>query len=201
MFLVVFLVTDRHQQLPLGSLHHHRLPVHLSDHVERRLRLAPERDLQQVVLDALLHDLAQFVADLEEAVRRAQPADALVRTPVVVVLHPQRDPFLSLFEAVEPRAAQELGIDVLPEALDLAERLGMVRRRTEVVDLVLAQFILEAGLAAPVGVLPPVVGQHLTRHAVLTDPAPVRLQDVFRRLAAEHPQRDHKARVVVHEPE
>ncbi|MEI8190104.1 MAG: hypothetical protein WCI75_10360, partial [candidate division NC10 bacterium] len=199
--LVVFMVADRHHQLPLGSLHHHRLAVHTPHHVERLLRLAPQRQFQQVVLDAALHHLAQVVADLEEPVRRTHPADPLVRATVVVVLYPQRHPVHRLFEAVELRAAQELAVDVLPEPLDLAQRHRMMRLRTQVVDLVLLQLLLELRHPAPGRVLPAVVRQHLPGHAVLADPAPVRLQDVLRRLAPEQAQRRDEPRVVVDEPD
>ena len=199
LFLAALPVPDRHHELPLRGLHHHRLPVDPPDHVERPPRLAAQGQLHQVVLDAALDHLAQVAADLEEAVCRAHAPDTLVRAPVVVVLHPQRDPLLRLLEAVELRAPEELVVDVLPEPLDLAERHRVVRPRADVLHPVLAQLLLEPRRPAPRGVLPAVVRQHLARRAELADPAAVRLQDVLGGLAAEHPERDDEPRVVVDE--
>ena len=191
-----FVVGGDHQ-LALHRLHRHRLVVHPPDHVERTLRPAAQRRLQQVLLDPPLDHLAQVVADLEEPVRRAQPPDPLVRTAQVVVLHPQPNPLLRLLEAVELRPAQELAVDVLPEPLDLAQRHRMVRTRPQVPDLVLRQLMLEPRLAAPVGVLAAVVREHLPRHPVLARRPPVRLEHMLRRLAPVQAQPDDVPRVVV----
>ena len=69
--LVVFIIAHRHQQLSLGSLHHHRLPIHTANHIERPLRTAPQGQLKNIVLDAALHHLAHVIAHLEEPVCRA----------------------------------------------------------------------------------------------------------------------------------
>ena len=120
-------VVHRHHQLALQRLERHRLAVKTPDHVERPPGFAAQRRLQQVLLQTALHHLAQVVADLEETVRRAQPADPLVRTLVVVVFQPQPHPLLRLLEAVELRPAEELAVDVLPEPLDLPQRHRVVR--------------------------------------------------------------------------
>ena len=75
----------------------------------------------------------------------------------------------------------------------------MVRAGPEVVDPVLAHFLLERGLATPVRVLPPVVGQHLLRRPVLTPGPPVHFQQVVRRLGAIHTQPGDVPREVVYE--
>jgi len=172
----------QHPDLPLLGADHHRLLAHPAHQVERRLGLAAQGLFQHVVGHALIQDLAQLVLDLEKAVGRAQTPDALVRPLVVVVLHPQPHPFPRLVEAVELGPAEELPPDRLPQPLDLPQRHGMVRLAANVPDPVLAQLPLEPRLAPPVGVLPPVIGEHLLGHPVLRDRPAIDLQDVFRRL-------------------
>ncbi len=75
------------------------MPLHAAYHIERRGRFAAQGDLQKVLLDALLYGLAHLGLDLEVAVRRAQPPDALVGTPVVVVAEPQAYPVPGLLKA------------------------------------------------------------------------------------------------------
>ena len=89
-----------------------RLAVHAADHVEGRLGFAAQGQLQEVFLDAGLEGLAQLGLDLEEAVRRAQAVDALVRALVVVIFDPEFDALAGVLEAVELGADQEL----LPDA-------------------------------------------------------------------------------------
>ena len=137
------------------------------DHVEGLLGLAAQRQLLDVVGDAALDHGAQFLRDGEEPIGREQPLQRLVRTFVVVVLHPQPHPFAGLLEAVELRPHQKVLPDRLPEPLDLAQRHRVMGLAAEVVDPVFLQLLLEPGLAAPGGVLPPVVGEHFLGHAVL----------------------------------
>jgi hypothetical protein len=115
-----FLAIDEHLDTALLGPDHHRLFAHTAHHVEGALGLPTQGELQDVLLDAALDDLAEFLRDAEEAIRRAEPLQALVGAPVVVVLHPQPDPLTSRIEAVELGALQKLLPDGLPEALDLA---------------------------------------------------------------------------------
>ena len=135
--------------------------------------------------------------DLEKPVGRTQPADALMRSFVIVVFHPVSGSFHRLLEAVELRTKKKLALDAFPETLDLAQGHRMVGTRSDVFDPVLFHFPLKPGLAPPVGVLPAVVGKHLTRHAVLGNPPPVGLQDMLRGLASVKTQAGDVTRVVV----
>ena len=75
----------------------------------------------------------------------------------------------------------------------------MLRAALDVADAVLPQELLEGRLAAPRGVLPAVVGQHLARHAVGRDAALERLDDERRLVVVREHVRDDEARVVVEE--
>ncbi len=171
------------------------------DHVKGRLGLATQRQLLDVVGDAALNHGAQFLRDGEEPIRRTQSVQRLVRSLVVVVFHPQADPLAGLLEAVKLRPNQEVLPDRLPVPLDLAERHRMMGLAAEVMHPVLLQFLLEAGLAPPRGVLPTIVGKHLLGQSILGHCRAVDLQHVLGRLAAEQIQPDDIARVVIDEPD
>jgi hypothetical protein len=74
----------------------------------------------------------------------------------------------------------------------------MVGTGTDVLDAVLFHLSLEAGLATPVGVLAPVVREHLFGNAVLGNAATVGLQHMGRCLAAVQLQGSDVAAVVIH---
>ena len=154
-------VVELHLDLSLLGADYHRLLAQPPDHVEGRLGLAAQRQLLDVVSDAALNHGSQFLRDGEEPIRRAEPVQRLVRSLVVVVFHPQADPLAGLLEAVKLRPHQEVLPDRLPVPLDLPERHRMMRLAAEVMHPVLLQFLLEAGLASPGGVLPTIVGKHL----------------------------------------
>jgi len=86
---------------------------------------------------------------------------------VVVMLHPQPNPFAGRLEAVELGALQKLLPDGFPEAFDLAQGHGMMRPTLNVVHPILAQLRLEAGGPTPTRVLASLIGEHLFGHAVL----------------------------------
>jgi hypothetical protein len=118
---------------------------------------------------------------------------------VIVVLDPEGGALHGLLEAVELSPLEELSQDRLPEPFDLAQRHGMVGTRTDMLDAVLFHLFFETGLAPPVGVLPPVVGEHLLGNAVLGDAATVGLQYVGGCLAAVQSQGGDIPAVIVHE--
>ena len=178
---------------------HHRLLAQPPHHVERRARFPAERELQHVLLDAALDHLPELLGNGKEAIGRAEPLQGLVRPPVIVVLHPEPHALGSRLEAVELRALQELLPDRLPEALDLAQRHGVVRPALQVVHAVLPELGFEAGRASPTGKLPALVGEQLLRDAVLRHRPAIDLQDVLRGLAAEDVQSHHVAGVIVEE--
>jgi len=131
------------------------------------MRLPSQRQLQHVVLNAALDDLAQFLGNGKEAIGRTQPLQGLMRPPVVVVLYPEPNPLAGRFETVKLRAHQELLPDRLPEAFDLTQGHGMMWPALNVVDPILAQLRLETGGPTPARVLASLIGEHLFGHAVL----------------------------------
>jgi hypothetical protein len=80
-----------------------RLTIHTAYQIKRIFGLAPQGNLQKIFLYTRLYRFSYLVADLEVPVRRTQPANALVRPPVVVVLHPQPNPFLCVLKAFKLR--------------------------------------------------------------------------------------------------
>jgi hypothetical protein len=162
-----FLSIHKHLHLPLLGTDDHRLLAHPPYHVEGTARLPSQRQFQHVVLNAALDDLAQFLGNGKEAVGRTQPLQGLMRPPMVVVFHPQPDPFAGRLEAVELGALQELFPDGLPEAFDLAQGHGMMWSALYVVHPILAQLRFEARGPAPTRELATLVGEHLFGHAVL----------------------------------
>ena len=121
-----FLAIDEHPHLPLLGTNDHGLLAHPPYHVEGTARLPSQRQFQHVLLHAALDDLAQFLGNGKEAIRRTQPLQGLMRPLVVVVLHPEPNPFAGGLEAVKLRPHQELLPDRLPEAFDLAQSHGMM---------------------------------------------------------------------------
>ena len=180
-------------------MEHDGLAVHAAHHVEGRVGAAPEGHFQHVVADTLFEGLAQLGLDFEEAVRRAEAAEALMGTLVIVILNPEADPGARLLEVVELGATEELAPDGAPEPLDLAKGHRVVGLRTDVGDAVLGQFQLEAGLAAPGGILPTVVGEHFLGRPVLANRPPIDFQDRLGGLAAEQFEAHDETRVIVHE--
>ena len=163
-----FLAIDEHLHLPLLGTDDHRLLAHPPHHVERAARLPAQRQFQHIVLNATLDNLAQLLGNGKEAIGRTQPLQGLMRPPMVVVLHPQPNPFAGRLEAVKLGALQELFPEGLPEAFDLAQGHGMMRPALNVVHPILAQLCLEASGPAPTRVLASLVGEHLFRHAVVS---------------------------------
>lgn len=194
-----FLAVDLHLHLALLGPQHHRLLPQSPNHVERVLRLAPQGQFLHVLGDAPLDHSTQLLGDGEEAVRRAQSFEGLVRSLVIVVLHPPPHPLAGLLEAVELRPYQEVFPDRFPKPLDLAQCHRVMRLALDVVDVILAQLLFEAGLAMPRRVLPPVVSKHLLGQPVLGHGRAIHLQNMLRRLAAKQIEPDNIARVVVDE--
>lgn len=87
-FLVFVSIVDREFEFSFFGPEDHRLPFHAADHVEGSSGLAAQSHLQKVFLNACLHGFAELGGNLEEAIRRTEAFDPLVRSLVVVVLHP-----------------------------------------------------------------------------------------------------------------
>jgi hypothetical protein len=193
------LVVKQHPDFALLRPDHNRLAAHAPHHVKGVHRPAAKGELEGILLEPLFDRLPKIVSDLEESVRGAKPPDPLVRPFVVVVLDPQRGSFHRLIEAVKLRPLQELPQHRLPEPLDLAQRHRVVRPGADVFDTAFLQLLLEAGLPAPVGVLPAVVSQHLLGNPVFGHRPPVGLQHVLGGLASIQTQRGDVSAVIVDE--
>ena len=195
---VVFTV-DLHLDLAFLSTQDDGLLAEPTDHVERTVRHAAQRQLLHVGGNAAFDDLPQFLGQRKEPIGRAQAIDPLMRPLMVVVLHPQPNSFPRLLKAVKLGAAQKLLPDCFPEPLDLAQRHRMMRLAAEVMHMVFLELMLEPRLAMPGGILPPVVREHLLRDAVLAHGGAVDLQHMLGRLAAEQIQPNHVPRVIIDE--
>jgi hypothetical protein len=123
---VLLLAIDAELEFAFFGPQHDGLSLHAPDHVEGRLGTAAQGHFERVFADALLDGLAQLVLDFEEAIRRAQAANALMGALVVVMLDPQADALAGLLEVVELGAAEEFAPDGVPEPLDLAQRHRVV---------------------------------------------------------------------------
>ena len=122
-----------------------------------------------------------------------------MRTLEVVVLNEQRHPPLAIVEVGEHRARQELLPQGLPEALDLAAGLGMVRAALHMPDALAPKLLLEVGRAPPCGVLPPLIGEDLPRGPIVRDASRERLHDERAPLVVSHHQTHKIAGVVIQE--
>lgn len=118
---------------------------------------------------------------------------------MVVVAHPELQPFVAFFEAIELGADQKLLPQARPEPLHLPQRHRVLRSRHQVRHAVLRQHPREAALPAPAGVLPAAVGQHFLRRLVFGDRPPVGLDHRLARRAAVQAKAGDVARVVVQE--
>ncbi len=135
--------------------------------------------------------------DLKKPVSRTQPTDTLVRSHVVVIFDPVGGSLHGLFEAVELGPKKKFTLDAFPEPLDFTQRHRMVGTRSDVFDPILFHFLLKASFASPVGVLAAIVGKHLTRHTVFSNPPAVSLEHMRRGLASVKTQAGDVTRVVV----
>jgi hypothetical protein len=195
----LLLAIDAELEFAFFGPQHDGLPLHASDHVEGRFGTTAQGHFERVFADAFLDGLAQFVLDFEEAVRRAQATDALMRALVVVMLDPQADALAGLLEVVELGTAEEFAPDGVPEAFHLAQGHRMMGSGADVGDAVLGHLVLEAARSAPGRILAAVVGEHFLRHAELGGGPAINLDDGLGGLAAEQVDADNEPRVIVHE--
>jgi len=199
LFGVIILITDTEFEFALFGAEHDRLAVHPPDHVKGRLRFAAQGQFQEVFLNALFDGFAQFILDLEEAVRRTEALDALMRPLVVVIFDPEFDPLAGGVEGIKLGADQEVLPERGPETLDLAEGHRVLRSGLEVRHAILFEFGFEATDAAPGGVLASVVGEHLLGRLELADRDAIDLDYGGRRGTAEEIRADDEPRVIIEE--
>ena len=175
------------------------LVAEATDEIERLLRRLLLREPKCVGLHLRFNGRTDVRRRAKESVGRHRAVDALVRALEVVVLHEERDSSEGVREVGEDRLAQKLLPKRLPEALDLSERLRMLRAALDMLDAVAAQLFLELRLAPPRRVLPALIGEHFARVAVLGDATLKRFDDQARLLVMGHRPRHQVTRVVVHE--
>lgn len=149
--------------------------------------------------DVFLDGRAHVGRRAEEAVGGHEAFEALMRALEVVRVDEQLDAAVAVGEVREHGARQELVPERLPEALHLAERLRVLRAALDVPDAVEVELALEVSLAAPRGVLAPLVGQDFSRLAERGDAPVERFDDELGALMVREVVRDDEARVVVHE--
>jgi hypothetical protein len=171
-------------------------PAHQIEGLLGRL-LASES--QRVGLDRLLHRVAHLLRRAEESVGGHEARQRLVGPVEVVVVDEEREPSLAIAVVRKDRAREKLVPQRLPEALDLAQRLRMLRAALHVADAVATQQLLEGRLAPPRGVLSTLVGEHLVGRAVAGERPLERLEHQLRLLMVRQRVSDDVARVVVHE--
>lgn len=203
---MVLLLADRNRLRGVADLNPQRaagcgdtevLIAEPADEIERfvwRLLLCePQRVRGDLRLDCGTH----VSSGAEEAISGHEPVDALVRSLKVVVLDVERDATLAVGEVGEHRLAQELAPEALPEPLDLAERLRMLRSALDVRDAMTTEEMLEVRRASPRRVLTPLVREHLAWLAILGDSTLDGLEDERRLLVMRDRPRHQIPRVVV----
>jgi hypothetical protein len=206
--LIVWLLSQCNHLLVSSELHLQRVALRrdgyvaiaqAADEIKRLARRLLSRQTHLVVRHALLDRRAHVRSRAEESVRRYEPVERLVRALEVVRVDEMHDAPVAVSEIRKHRARQKLVPERLPKALDLAERLRMLRSALHVPDAVLAELLFEFSLAAPSGVLPALVRQDFLRRAVLRYPARQRLHHQVRLLMMCQRKRHDVPRVVVHE--
>lgn len=157
------------------------------------------REAHGVVGDVSLDRIPHLGRRPEETVGGDEPVEGLVRALEVVAVDVEREPPHVVGEVGEDRPTQKLRPECLPEALHLAQRLGVLGPAPDVPDAVAPERPLKLRLATPRRVLGPVVGENLLRRPVRGDSALEGLQHQLRPLMVCRRVRDDEARVVVHE--
>lgn len=140
--------------------------AHQVEGLARRLLVG---EAHRVVGDVFLDGRAHLRRHPEEAIRRYQTAERLVRALEVVRRDEERDAAVAVSVIGKDGAGEEFVPQRLPETLDFPHRLRMLGPALHVPDAVLAELLLEFRFAAPHRVLPPLVRQDFPRHAVVAD--------------------------------
>ena len=186
-----------HHEQPALAVHAHPFLADLPKQVDRLPRRFVEREPQLVRRKLFLERRTHAALAAEEAVRRHQSVDPLVRPKVVVVREEVREPLLRISQVLRLGALPELFAHALPQPLALPECLRVVRAAHHVLDAFADQQLLKRALAAPREVLPALIRQHLFGFAVARDPFEQGIDHQVRRLPrGEFPRHDVAAVVV-----
>jgi hypothetical protein len=125
--------------------------------VQGRSSLLAQRELKGVLFTSLFDSFLNIIGYAVKTVCRTEPVDPLVRALVVVVADPVIEPLAGVGERSKHRVLQKLGPHRLPEPLDFAQGHGVVGSRTDVVDPLAFENLLELGLAPPGRELPAII--------------------------------------------
>ena len=115
------------------------------------------------------------------------------------MLDKKRHAALAVLKVGEHRAREQLFPQRLPEPLDLAAGLRVMRTALHVHDAMALQLRLELGAPAPGGVLAPLIGQDLPRRSIVCDATGERLEHQHASLVMRHRKTHQVARVIVQE--
>jgi hypothetical protein len=138
------------------------------ERLSQRLRLCQAQCvLGYLCLDALAH----LGRGTEVPIRRRQALKSLMRALEVVVLDKKCNPALAVLEVGKHRAREQLLPQRLPEPLDLAAGLRMVRPALHMSDAMALELCFELGRPAPCGVLSSLIRQDLPRRTVVRNAA------------------------------
>lgn len=187
------LVVELHTQPSLRRRDRQLSIAETAHEVEGLSRRPLVRHAKRVVRDALLDRGTHLRCRAKETIRRHETLDALMRTVEVVGVDEEFDAPLTVGEVRKDRLGEKLVPECLPEALDLAERLRMLRTALDVPDALASQLLLEFSLAAPRRVLATLVGENLARRAVGSDAASQRLHHELAALMVRQRVRDDEA--------
>jgi len=175
------------------------LVAKLADDIKRLAQRLLERESQCVRRDRALDLRPHVRRRLEETIGGDQAIERLVRSLEVVVRQVVHEALLRVDRVREHRPAEKLVPQCLPEPLDLAERLRMLRPTADVMDAHPRERLFELRLAPPHRVLPAIVGQHLARLAVRSNAVLERLHHQSRLLVVRERVPNDESAVVVHE--
>ena len=143
---------------------------HRDQRIEQRRGFGQERDVVEVPIGE---------RRAVEALRRRAPAEFAAQPVEVVVASVGLDRRLGRDEALEHLTIEYLGLERLPEGLDLAVRSGCADRGPDVADGQFVEGALEAAEHGPDDGHEgrPVVGHQLERHAAQLDRLSEQVQD------------------------
>jgi hypothetical protein len=170
-----------------------------ADQVEGFSRRLLLRQSCSVFRHVLFNRCAHLRRRPKESICRHQSLQRLVRPVEVVRVDEESQPPLHIGEVGKHRPRQKLVPQRLPEALDLAQRLRMLRPALDVMNAFAPQLFFEFRRAPPCRVLPALVRQYLPRRAKRCDSFLQRLHHQPRLLVVRQSVRHQVARVVIHE--
>jgi hypothetical protein len=151
------------------------------------------------LLDVSLDGVAHLWRRTEEPVGRNQARKPLVRPLEVVGVDVELQPPIEVLIVGKDGPREKLLPQRLPEPLDLAQGLRVLRPALDVPDALLPQLLLKLRRSPPGRVLPPVVSQDLPGRPVGGDASAQRLHHQNRLLMVGQGIGDDVTRVVVHE--